>query len=188
MRISTLAALLPLALSPAMAHAGDIDGATSKITVHVEKSGLFSAFAHNHIISAPLASGHLDLEKRAVELKFRSEQMRVLDQGISDSERSDIDHTMKSDKVLDPARFPEISFVSTSVESTGANRYLARGNLTLHGVTQAIELPVVFSEGRYSGNVKLKQTEFGITPVKIAGGTVRVKDVVAIEFEIVPAK
>jgi polyisoprenoid-binding protein YceI len=187
MRSLKLAALL-LALSSTMAHAGDIDGAASKISVHVEKSGLFSAFAHNHIISAPLASGHLDLEKRTVELKFNSEEMKVLDPGISDSERSDIDHTMKSDKVLDPARFPEISFVSTSVETGDPKRYLVRGNLTLHGVTQAIELPVVFSEGRYSGNVKLKQTEFGITPVKIAGGTVRVKDVVEIEFEIVPAK
>jgi polyisoprenoid-binding protein YceI len=187
MRSPILATLL-LALSSTMAHAADIDGAASKITVHVEKSGLFSAFAHNHIISAPLASGHLDLEKRTVELKFHSQEMKVLDPDISDSERSDIDHTMKSDKVLDITRFPEISFVSTSVESTGANRYLVRGNLMLHGVTQAIELPVVFSEGRYSGNVKLKQTEFGITPVKIAGGTVRVKDVVEIVFEIVLAK
>ncbi len=187
MRSPILATLL-LALSSAMAHAGDIDGAASKVTVHVEKSGLFSAFAHNHIISAPLAAGHLDLEKRTVELKFHSEEMKVVDQGISDSERSDIDHTMKSDKVLDPARFPEISFVSTSVESTGANRYLVRGNLTMHGATQSVELPVAFSEGKYSGSVKLKQTEFGITPVKIAGGTVRVKDVVEIVFEMVLAK
>ena len=187
MRSLKLAALL-LALNSIMAHAADVDRVASKITVHVEKSGLFSAFAHNHIISAPLASGHIDLEKRTVELKFHSEEMKVVDPGINDSERSDIDHTMKSDKVLDPARFPEISFVSTSVETGDPKRYLVRGNLTLHGVTQAIELPVVFSEGRYLGNVKLKQTEFGITPVKIAGGTVRVKDVVEIVFEIVPAK
>ena len=39
------------------AHAADIDLAASKITIDVEKSGLFSAFAHNHTIGAPLASG-----------------------------------------------------------------------------------------------------------------------------------
>jgi hypothetical protein len=30
----------------------------------------------------------------------------------------------------------------------------------------------------------LKQTDFGITPVTVAGGTVKVKDEVKIEFEI----
>jgi len=48
------------------AQAADIDLAASKITVHVQKQGLFAAFAHNHVISAPLASGHLDAEKRTI--------------------------------------------------------------------------------------------------------------------------
>src|SRR5258708_14430039 len=111
-------ALLLLAFS-AVAHAADIDLAASKIIVNVEKTGLFSAFAHNHTIAAPLASGHLDVQKRSVELKFRSQEMKVLDPGIKDSERADIDRTMKSYKVLDPGRFPEIVFVSTSVETPG---------------------------------------------------------------------
>ena len=42
------------------AQAADLDLAASKITIHVEKSGLFAAFAHNHIVAAPLASGSLD--------------------------------------------------------------------------------------------------------------------------------
>jgi hypothetical protein len=167
------------------AWAVDVDTATSKITVRVEKSGLFSAFAHNHTISAPLASAHLDAGNRSVELKFRSQEMKVLDPGISDSERADIDRTMKSDKVLDVTRFPDISFVSTSVESSGANRFLVHGSLTIHGVTKSIELPVTSSENHYAGKVSLKQTEFGITPVKIAGGAVRVKDTIEIEFDIV---
>ncbi len=189
--------LLMLALSLAPAHAADIDLATSKITVHVEKSGLFSAFAHNHTISAPLASGHLDVEKHTIELKFRSQEMQVVDPDASDSERASIEHTMKSDQVLDPTRFPEITFVSTSVETPAAEtsaptHYLVRGNLTLHGVTRPIELSVSFSEAsnagseaRYTGKVTLKQTDFGITPVKIGGGAVRVKDPIEIVFEIV---
>src|SRR6184192_4073155 len=83
------------------ARAADLDIANSKITIFVEKSGLFSAFAHNHTIGAPLASGHLDVEKRTVELKFRTQEMKVLDPGVSASEIADIDRTMKSDKVLD---------------------------------------------------------------------------------------
>ncbi len=202
MKRSTWSALLLFALS-AVSHAADIDLAASKITVKVEKTGLFSAFAHDHTIAAPLASGHLDVQKRTVELRFRSQEMKVLDPGIKDSERADIDRTMKSYKVLDPGRFPEIVFVSTSIETpaVGAKtagtsaaetnapkRYLVHGELTLHGVTRPVELPVSFSDGHYTGKVTLKQTEFGITPVKIAGGTVKVKDAIEIVFEIVAAK
>jgi polyisoprenoid-binding protein YceI len=165
--------------------AAEVDAAASKITVKVEKSGLFSAFAHNHTISAALASANLDTGKRTVELKFRAQEMQVLDPGVSESERADIERTMKSEKVLDPARFPEISFVSTSVETAGADRFTVRGDLTLHGVTKSIELPVSSSEKHYTGKVTLKQTEFGITPVKIAGGAVRVKDAIEIAFDIV---
>lgn len=183
-------ALLLLALGLTPAYAADLDLAASKITVHVEKSGLFSAFAHNHTISAPLASGHLDTEKHTIELEFRSQEMKVLDPEASDSERANIEHTMKSDQVLDPARFPEITFVSTSVEApcgeaSAAAHCVVHGNLTLHGVTKPIEMSVSLSEGRYSGKVTLKQTDFGITPVKIGGGTIRVKDPIEIGFEIV---
>ncbi len=206
-----LPALLLLIFSPAT-RAADLDLGASRITVHVEKSGVFSAFAHNHTIAAPLASAHLDVHKRTVDLKFRSQEMKVLDPGVRDSERAEIDRTMKSYKVLDATRFPEISFVSTQIETPGfpqssktaknaaapndaapaentaATRFVVHGNLTLHGVTRPIELPVSFAEGRYTGKVTLKQSDFGITPVKIAGGAVKVKDAIEIQFEIVPAK
>jgi polyisoprenoid-binding protein YceI len=178
--------VLPLlAISFTPAHAADLDLAASKITVHVEKSGLFSAFAHNHIIAAPLASGHIDVQNRTIELKFFAQEMKVLDPGSSDSERSTIESTMKSGQVLDVARFPEVTFVSTSVETPDSKSFLVHGNLTLHGVTKPIEMAVSFSEGHYTGKVTLKQTEFSITPVKIAGGSIRVKDPIEIVFEIV---
>jgi polyisoprenoid-binding protein YceI len=176
------------------ARAADIDLPASKITVHVQKQGLFAAFAHNHVISAPLASGHLDAEKRTIELTFHAQDMKVLDPDASDSERSTIESTMKSAQVLDPARFPEITFASTSVERpaaeaigtpSGTAHYLVRGNLTLHGVTHPVDMSATFSGAHYTGKVTLKQTDFGITPVRIAGGTVRVKDVIEIDFEIV---
>jgi polyisoprenoid-binding protein YceI len=107
---------------------------------------------------------------------------------VKDSERAEIDQTMKSDKVLDIARFPEIRFVSTAIASQDGGRYQVRGNLTLHGVTRPVELPIAVSNGRYTGSVKLKQTDFGIAPVSIAGGTVKVKDVIEIVFEIAPGR
>ena len=38
--------------------------------------------------------------------------------------------------------------------------------------------------GRYTGSATVKQKEFGMEPVSVAGGTVKVKDEVKVEFEI----
>ncbi len=178
--------MLILSCYLAVAQAADVDAGHSSITVKVEKSGLFSAFAHNHTIQAPIASGNLDTEKRTATLTFNAKEMKVLDEGVKESERADIDQTMKSDKVLDVQRFPEIRFGSTSITPQGGGRYQVRGDLTLHGTTRPVEFPITFSKDRYTGSVKLKQTDFGIAPVSIAGGTVKVKDVIEVVFVIVP--
>jgi polyisoprenoid-binding protein YceI len=178
--------MLGMVCHVALAQTVDVDGARSSITVKVEKTGLFSAFAHNHTIQAPIASGKLDTEKRTATLTFNTKEMKVLDEGVKDSERADIDQTMKSDKVLDVQRFPEIRFVSTSILPQDGSHFQVRGDLTVHGTTRPVELPITFSKDRYTGSVKLKQTDFGIAPVSIAGGTVKVKDVIEIVFDIVP--
>jgi polyisoprenoid-binding protein YceI len=177
-----------MACHVAPTQAADVDTGRSSIKVKVEKTGLFSAFAHNHTIEAPLASGRLDAEKRTAALTFNTKEMKVLDEGVKDSERADIDQTMKSDKVLDVQRFPEIRFVSTSITPRDGGHYQVRGDLTLHGTTRPVEFPISFSKNRYSGSVKLKQTDFGIAPVSIAGGTVKVKDVIEVIFEIAPGR
>jgi polyisoprenoid-binding protein YceI len=180
--------IVAMACQFAGAQATVIDGAHSSITVKVEKSGLFSAFAHNHTIQAPLASGRMDTQKRTVSLTFQAKDMKVIDEGVKESERAEIEQTMKSEKVLDAQKFPEIRFASTSITPQDGGRYQVKGDLTLHGATDAIEFPIAESNGRYTGSVKLKQTEFGIAPVSIAGGAVKVKDVIEIVFEIVAGK
>ena len=58
----------------------------------------------------------------------------------------------------------------------------------MHGVTKAFTVPVrLEAHGdtlSATGRMVVKQTDFGITPVTVAGGTVKVKDEVKIEFEI----
>lgn len=188
MRKTAFFLLLSLTACLAAAQSAPVDAARSKLTIHVEKSGLFSAFAHNHVIEAPIASGQLDPDKRSVTLTFNAKEMKVLDPDVKESEVAEIDQTMKSEKVLDVARFPEIRFTSTAITPQAGDRYQVRGDLTLHGVTKPVELPITMANGRYTGSIKMRQTDFGIAPVSIAGGTVKVKDVIEIVFEIVPGK
>jgi polyisoprenoid-binding protein YceI len=180
--------LVAVALIPATALAQSvaIDTTRSTVTVRVYKSGLLSALAHNHVLQAPIASGSLDAMERTVELSFNVSSMKVVDPEGSDSERKEIEDTMKGPTVLGMAKFPVISFASSAVTILGPERYQVTGALKLHGASHQISFPVFRSGERYSGSLVLKQTDYGITPVKIAGGSVRVKDEVTLEVNIAP--
>jgi hypothetical protein len=56
---------------------------------------------------------------------------------------------------------------------------------TLHGHTRPVTVKAVRDHDHYRGSASKKQTAFGITPITIAGGAVKVKDEVSIEFDIV---
>ena len=161
-----------------------VDTAHSRLTVRVFKTGLFSGFAHDHEISAPLSTGTIDAAAMSVDVHFDARKMTVLDPDASVGDRAKVQETMLSDEVLDVTKFPEIGFVSRTVKPVGNNGYSVEGDLTLHGVTHAVTIPVALANGHYTGAVKLKQTDFGIQPIKIAGGSVKVKDEVEISFDI----
>jgi len=79
-------------------------------------------------------------------------------------------------------------FRSTAVEIIDRGRWLVRGNLTLHGQTRSLKVVAIYEDGNYRGSTTLRQQDFGITPISVAGGTVKVKDELRIEFDIVPVR
>ena len=160
-----------------------IDTVGSKLTVRAFKSGLFSGFADNHEIQAPIASGMIDEAAGRVKFKVESGKMKVLDPQMKPARRQEVQDKMLGPEVLDSTRFPEIRFESNSVERSG-DSYVVHGNLSLHGVTKPVDINVRSENGAYTGTCTLKQHEFGIEPISIAGGTVKVKDELKIEFDI----
>ena len=91
---------------------------------------------------------------------------------------------MVGPEVLDAEHYPEIVFRSTGAESAGDGAWRLRGNLMIHGQSRPVEVEVRENGGRYRGGARFKQSEFGIKPVKVAGGAIRVKDEIQIEFDI----
>jgi polyisoprenoid-binding protein YceI len=159
------------------------------MTVRVSKTGAFSAFGHNHEIQAPIQSGEVnESDKPSVELRVDAHKLRVVDPEASDDTRAQIQKTMQGPQVLDADHFPEIHFQSISVEPKGQDHWIVHGNLALHGKDRPIAFEVSRKGEHYKGSATLRQTDFGITPVTVAGGTVKVKDEVKIEFEIVLLK
>ncbi len=178
--------LLCLACSiTALPNTRKIDVSRSSLKVRVYKTGFFSAFAHNHEIEAPIKSGELkESDGPSIELRIDAGKMRVLDPEESEDKRAQIQRTMQGAQVLDCDRFPEIHFQSTAVEPRETDHWVVHGNLNLHGQNHPVTVDVTFKDGLYRGSATLKQTGFGITPVSIAGGTVKVKDEVKVEFQI----
>lgn len=161
-----------------------IDTAHSSMTVHVYKAGVFSAFGHDHEIAAPITSGTVDLTARKVELRANAGALRVMDAKASEKDRFEIQSTMLGPEVLDAARYKEIVFRSTTVEAAGAGGWKLTGDLTLHGATHAVSMDVLEKGGRYTGACKFDFTTFGIKPVKVAGGAVKTKNEIQIDFDI----
>jgi len=154
------------------------------LTVRVYKAGLFGAFGHDHEIAAPIASGGVDTTAGTVELRLDASALKVSDPGVSDKDRAEIQKTMLGPEVLDAEHYSQISFRAKDAKSTNGNSWSFHGDLTLHGQTHAVEVEVRETGGHYQGSARFRQTEFGIKPVKIAGGAVRVKDEIRIEFDI----
>lgn len=170
--------------APLHAQQKNIDAERSTLTVHVFKAGLFSAFAHNHEIRAKIAEGRLtESDAAGIQFKVIAKSLEVVDAEESAKNRAEIQAHMQ-DEVLESARYPEIAFRSTSVEKAAADRWTVKGELTLHGQTRALVVTVTRGNKGYTGTVNLKQSDFGIKPFSAAGGTVKVKDVVKIEFTI----
>jgi polyisoprenoid-binding protein YceI len=191
--------LLPGRASPAARTAYSIDAQASKIEIQVARDGFLKAFGHDHLVSAVKYSGEIQfdtakVEGSSVEFTVETASLKVMDPGESEKDRNEVQATMLGEQVLDAARYPQIKFSSTSVKAgSSASQLTVDGTLTLHGVTKPCPVPVriqVANDGTMTADAEifLLQSDFGIAPYKAAGGTVRVKDKLALTLHIVARK
>lgn len=169
---------------PGWAQERSIDITVSKLTVRAFKTGLFSGFADNHEIEAPIKEGSVDEAAGRVKFTVESQRMKVLDPQMKPARRQEVQERMLGPEVLDSSHFPQIMFESSSVERPSKEAFVVHGQLSLHGVTRPVVVKVRSENGSYRGTCALKQRDFGIAPISIAGGTVKVKDELQIEFDI----
>ena len=166
----------------------------SHFRINVGTGGLFGAFAHDHLIEATKIEGCAaidlqDLAHSSIALTFPTSAIRVLDPK-QPKDRPEVQKTMETE-VLAISQYPEIKFESTGVERAGTQQQLrVSGKLTIRGKSLPVVIPLTFvhqAEGTYraTGRFQFKQSAFGIKPVKVAGGTVKVKDELDTEFDIV---
>jgi polyisoprenoid-binding protein YceI len=174
-----------------------LDPARSRILVQVGKTGAFGFMAHNHEVEASRVSGRVafnatDPARSSVSLEIDTASLRVTGKGEPAGDVAEVQQTMAGPKVLDVAQFPRIAFASREVAATGHSSdgltLRSAGNRTLHGVTKPHTVTVTASmtgdEIVARGTTTVKQTEYGMKPVTAGGGTVRVKDELAVSFTV----
>ncbi len=162
-----------------------IDPEHSTITIHVGKTGLLSAAGHEHWVNAPIAKGVINTSEPRVEFTVNTREMTVKPDPKVDAKTQEQIQQDMQDMTLESGKFPRIGFVSQKVERDGS-AWKVEGTLTLHGVSKTVRLNVTKDGNAYVAHTTLKQTDYGIKPVSVGGGMVKVKDQVDIEFRIVP--
>ena len=173
-----------LAAVPVFPQARPLDTARSSITIRVGRTGVFSFAGDNHLVRAPLASGSVNEAGKHIEFKVQSKSLRVEDPGTAADKKAQIQERMLGPDVLDSEHFPVIQFRSTSISGAPADLRVV-GDLTLRGQTRPVEAKIQeIAKGHWRGAASLKQSAFGIKPISIAGGAVKVKDELKFEFEI----
>lgn len=158
------ASLVPLAQAQAADYAIDTDGQHAFVQFKISHLGFsyilgsFEEFdgGFSYDPENPEASSaHLDVEVDSLTTNHAERDKHIL-----------------SDDFLDVAEYPTASFASTGFEPTGDGEGVLTGDLTLHGETQTIEMPVtLLGEGDdpwgnyragFEGSTTLTLSDYGI--------------------------
>lgn len=177
-----------------------IDPKQSRFTVKTFAEGLLSAFGHDPVLEATDCSGEVFFAPDApndscVKLAIKATSLNLTND-VKQKDRDEIERTMR-EEVLETAKYPEISLVSSRVTLVrlGGKRYRATivGDVTLHGVTVknlwiSGEVTIDESELHATGEFPLKQKDYGIKLVSFAGGTLKIKNEVKCAFDVTAVK
>ena len=123
-------------------------------------SGKFSG------LSGMLKLDESDYTRSTVEVSIPADNARTVDETLNAH--------LKNEDFFHVAAFPNITFQSTNIKSTGGRNYAVTGDLTIRGVTKSVVLAVddVSAPAKdpwgnqrigLSGSVEINRKDFGLT-------------------------
>jgi polyisoprenoid-binding protein YceI len=123
-------------------------------------------------------------------------ETKSLETDFPDPKLVDFNAQLTGPEWLDAARYPQMSFRSTKIDTSGGNTMRVHGDLTLHGVTKPITLDAKFNGGYpgmsmdpharigFSASGKLNRSDFGVAyGIPAPGTTMGVSDAVEVVIE-----
>ena len=176
-----------------------IDSARSRILVYVYREGALAKMGHDHVVAsrevrgyallpAGLAQARADFYFPVATLSMDEPELRRSAGFTSEISAEDIENTrLRMLRLLEADQHPFAQI--RAVRATGTQPDLVLdAELTLHGVTRALNLPAKLSvdDGRFriEGETDILQTDYNITPFSVLGGALAVKDPLRVIFKI----
>jgi polyisoprenoid-binding protein YceI len=174
-----------------------IDPASSKFMAHAARGGLAWFKGHSHNLAVRDFEGTAELSLDALnpaslEMSVKADSLEETD-AVFTPEQKQIINKELDDIVLESAKYPEITFKSTSVTGNMTTPFSfdvrITGDLTLHGVTRQITIPAKVTVSQESfraiGEFEIDRKDFNVNATDAFHGLVRVKRDVKFEFDIV---
>jgi hypothetical protein len=172
-----------------------IDSAQSLITITVRRGGALARLGHDHVVASRSVTGFVAPDAGRADFHFRLDQMTVDETALRQAAGLDTQPSAEAiegtrtnmlTRVLEAERHPVVLLHAERVRGKDG---VLRLTVTLHGIERTIETPVVIEQGRASvtasGEMRLRQTDFGITPMSVMGGAMVVQDTMELRFRIV---
>lgn len=184
----------------------EVDPERTVVTVIVRRAGPLAKLGHDHVITSADEAGSVWLGSTPADSSFeltlpvdrfdvdlpaaRAAAGVEFAAPVPDDARAGTRHNMLRAEVLDGEQFPTLTLRS-SAASGAWPQPIVRVAVTLKGVEREQEIPVVIERDAAGltarGELRLNQTDFGITPFSVAGGAIRVADTLEIRFELAAA-
>ena len=112
-----------------------------------------------------------------------------------DTNNTDRDAHLNSPDFFDTAKFPKLTFVSTSIKDAGTDKAIVEGNLTIKDVTKPIAIEFEFTGTAtdpygnarfgFEGVAEINRKDFGLTwNAALEAGGLLVSENVKLEIEI----
>ena len=130
-----------------MANYPEMDFAAMKGMLVADVAHSWMTFNIDHFLTT--ASGSFSIDTCAFTIGDNPEQSALfvkLNAASVDTRMKDRDQYLTSTEFLDAAKYPAITFQSTSISksSSGKYKYVAKGNLTIKDVTKEVEMPFTY--------------------------------------------
>lgn len=166
------AAVIGASSISAMAATYDIDPVHTALIYRIKH--LQSSYSYGRF-NKP--TGTFDYDAASPEKSTFALNVNVDDVDTGNAQR---DGHLKSPDFFNAKQFPTITFKSTSVKKTGDEKLEVTGDLTMHGVTKSITVPLaVVGSGKgmagetrtgFEGVIEFKRSDFGISGLMQAVG------------------
>jgi YceI-like protein len=192
---------------PAGPAAYSIDAAQSELRLLVYRAGPMARLGHNHVILNRAVGGWVDAAARPESASFslyvpvadfvvddvraRSEEGEEFSAEVPEEAKSGTRRNMLSAAVLDAERFPVITLTSVGITQVPEGNLTATLTIGVAGHESTLAVPFTLESSRdrisAAGSVVLRQSDLGLTPLRVMLGALQVQDDITVRFRFVAA-